>query len=68
MKYTPTIVNLRSVPQGNPPARGLGDLVQSVTNATGISWVVRRVAKARGKGCGCGARRDKLNNVFRGEQ
>ena len=49
--------------------RGLGDLVQLVTDATGISWLTKRIAKARGKDCGCGKRRDKLNKLvpFRGE-
>mgnify|MGYP007114332611 FL=1 len=50
--------------------RGLGDLVQLVTDATGISWLTKRIAKARGKDCGCNKRRDILNKLvpFRGEQ
>jgi hypothetical protein len=47
---------------------GLGDVVEAVTEATGIKQVVEAVAKARGKDCGCQRRRDKLNKMipFRG--
>ena len=47
---------------------GLGDLVEVVTEATGIKQVVDAVSKARGKDCGCQRRRDKLNKMipFRG--
>jgi hypothetical protein len=43
--------------------RGLGDLVEKVTTKTGIKAVVDKVAKVTGKDCGCGKRRDKLNQL-----
>ena len=51
--------------QGRP--RGIGDMVQKVTEKTGIKAVVEKVT---GGGCGCNKRRDKLNKLvpFRGEQ
>ena len=45
-------------------SRGLGDTVEKFTKATGIKTVVDKVAKAAGKDCGCGARRDTLNRMF----
>ena len=45
-------------------ARGLGDSIEKFTRATGIKKVVDTVAKAAGKGCGCGARKDNLNRMF----
>ena len=45
-------------------SRGLGDTIEKVTKATGIKKVVDTVAKATGKDCGCGKRRDTLNRVF----
>ena len=41
--------------------RGLGDVIENVTTATGVKKVVDTVAKATGKSCGCGERRDSLN-------
>jgi len=48
--------------------RGMGDVVEAVTTATGIKKAVETVAKARGKDCGCQRRRDRLNKMipFRG--
>ena len=46
------------------PSRGLGDTIERFTTATGIKKVVDTVAKAAGKGCGCGERRDTLNRAF----
>ena len=46
------------------PSRGLGDTIAKFTTATGIKKVVDTVAKATGKDCGCGQRRDTLNRVF----
>jgi len=43
--------------------QGLGDAIEAVTEATGIKSVVEKVSKATGKGCGCGKRRDKLNEM-----
>ena len=45
-------------------ARGLGDTIHNFTQATGIKKVVDTVAKATGKDCGCGKRRDALNRAF----
>ena len=45
-------------------SRGLGDTVEKFTKATGIKAVVDKVAKATGKDCGCGKRKDTLNRVF----
>ena len=46
-------------------SKGLGDTIEKVTKATGIKKVVEAVRAARGKDCGCKARRDALNRVFR---
>lgn len=43
--------------------RGLGDAIEAVAEATGVKAVVEKVSKATGKGCGCGKRRDKLNEM-----
>lgn len=45
-------------------ARGLGDVVENITVKTGIKTVVEKTAKAVGKDCGCGKRRDTLNRMF----
>lgn len=44
--------------------RGLGDSIEKFTKATGIKKVVDSVAKATGKDCGCGRRKDSLNRQF----
>jgi hypothetical protein len=46
------------------PPRGLGDRVERVLKATGVAGVVELVT---GGGCGCSARRTKLNRLSRGE-
>jgi hypothetical protein len=43
-------------------SKGLGDTIEKFTTATGIKKVVDTVTKATGKDCGCGARKEKLNN------
>jgi hypothetical protein len=43
---------------------GLGDVVESITKATGIKAVVDKVAEVTGKDCGCNKRKEKLNNLF----
>jgi len=43
---------------------GMGDVVHTVTTATGIKAATEAVAKATGKDCGCKQRRDKLNRLF----
>jgi len=45
-------------------SKGLGDTIEKFTKATGIKKVVDTVAKAAGKDCGCGKRKDALNRVF----
>tara|TARA_R110001606_G_scaffold8959_5_gene39191 strand:+ start:13 stop:186 length:174 start_codon:yes stop_codon:yes gene_type:complete len=45
-------------------SKGLGDTVQKFTTATGIKKAVETVAKAAGKDCGCGKRKDTLNRMF----
>jgi hypothetical protein len=48
----------------NMKSKGLGDTIEKVTKATGIKKVVETVAKAAGKDCGCGKRRDTLNRLL----
>ena len=43
---------------------GLGDVVESITEATGIKAVVEAVSKAINKDCGCKARKEDLNKRF----
>jgi hypothetical protein len=45
-------------------SKGLGDTIEKVTKATGIKKVVETVAKAAGKDCGCGKRKEALNRAF----
>ena len=45
-------------------SKGLGDSIEKFTTATGIKKVVDTVAKATGKDCGCGKRKDTLNRAF----
>jgi len=45
-------------------SKGLGDTIEKITKATGIKKVVDTVAKATGKPCGCGARKNMLNKAF----
>ncbi len=42
-------------------SKGLGDSIDKFTTATGIK---KAVQKATGGGCGCGARKEKLNKMF----
>ena len=44
--------------------KGLGDVVENVTKATGIKKVVDTVSKATGTDCGCSKRKDTLNRMF----
>ena len=47
-----------------PPARGLGDTVERVLDATGIGPVAKTViTTVTGKPCGCDKRRDLLNKL-----
>jgi len=43
-------------------SKGLGDTIEKITTATGIKKAVDTVSKATGKDCGCGARKEKLND------
>tara|TARA_R100000734_G_C3315162_1_gene107023 strand:+ start:2180 stop:2338 length:159 start_codon:yes stop_codon:yes gene_type:complete len=45
-------------------SKGLGDSVEKFTEATGIKSIVEKGARALGKDCGCGRRKDKLNELF----
>ena len=42
---------------------GLGDVVESITKATGIKAIVDKVSGALGFDCGCDERKDKLNKI-----
>jgi hypothetical protein len=48
----------------NMKSKGLGDTIEKITTATGIKKVVETVAKAANKDCGCGKRKETLNNLF----
>jgi len=50
--------------QGNKTMNGLGDVVEAFTTATGIKDAVDAVSRATGKDCGCGKRRDRLNQAI----
>ena len=43
-------------------SKGLGTSIEKITKATGIKKIVEAGAKALGKDCGCGKRRDFLDN------
>jgi hypothetical protein len=43
---------------------GLGDVIEAVTEATGLKAATEAVAKATGRDCGCSRRRDKLNKLI----
>ena len=53
----PKITKLKSM-------RGMGDVVDVITTATGIKKVVKAVSKATGTDCGCDKRKDSLNRTF----
>jgi hypothetical protein len=43
--------------------KGLGDTVETITKATGIKSAVEKLTKMMGKeDCGCGARKEWLND------
>lgn len=46
-----------------PSLRGLGDLVEMITTATGIKAVVKKIEAVTGVPCGCGKRREALNRA-----
>ena len=43
-------------------SKGLGDDIEKITEATGIKKLVKFIA---GEDCGCDARKEKLNKIFR---
>jgi hypothetical protein len=45
-------------------SKGLGDTIEKITSVTGIKKVVDAVSKVTKKPCGCGKRKDKLNEYF----
>ena len=46
-------------------SEGLGDTIEKITTATGIKAVVDAFSEATGIDCGCDARKEKLNKLFR---
>jgi hypothetical protein len=45
-------------------AKGLGDTIEQITEATGIKKAVEMFSKATGLDCGCDERKEKLNQLF----
>lgn len=45
----------------NPNPKGLGDIVENITEATGIAKIVHTIF---GDDCGCDERKAKLNKIF----
>jgi len=45
-------------------SKGLGDTIEKITKVTGIKKAIETVSKAVGKDCGCGKRKQFLNNRF----
>ena len=45
-------------------AKGLGDTIEQITEATGIKAVVDWFSEATGVDCGCDARKEKLNKLM----
>ena len=45
-------------------AKGLGDTIEAITEATGIKKVVEVFSKATGLDCGCDKRKETLNKLF----
>jgi len=43
-------------------SRGLGDTIEKITKVTGIKKVVNKITGK--KDCGCGKRKEKLNEIF----
>jgi hypothetical protein len=53
--------------RGRKPQKssGLGDTIEQITTATGIKAAVDWFSEATGIDCGCDARKEKLNKIFR---
>ena len=45
-------------------AKGLGDTIEQITEATGIKKVVEAISEATGIDCGCDGRKDLFNKYF----
>jgi hypothetical protein len=45
-------------------SKGLGDTVEKITTATGIKTIVDKVSEGLNIPCGCGKRKDALNQMF----
>lgn len=45
-------------------SKGLGDTVEKISKATGIKTVVDKVSEGLNIPCGCGKRKDALNQMF----
>lgn len=45
-------------------AKGLGDTIEQITEATGIKKAVEMFSKATGVDCKCDERKEKLNQLF----
>ena len=45
-------------------AKGLGDTIEQITEATGIKAAVEVFSKATGLDCGCDKRKETLNKLF----
>ena len=45
-------------------AKGLGDTIEAITEATGIKAAVEVFSKATGLDCGCSERKETLNKLF----
>ncbi len=43
--------------------KGMGDLVEKITTATGIKAIVDTYSKATKKDCGCKNRKEQMNNA-----
>lgn len=42
---------------------GLGDVVEAAAKATGVKAVVDKISEVTGKDCGCGKRKEALNEA-----
>ena len=44
--------------------QGLGDIIDEITNLTGIDQLAKGYENLTGQSCGCDERRQKLNMLF----
>ena len=64
-KQKTIIEHIESPKTQERPSLGLGDTIQTITQATGIDKLVKFIA---GEDCGCNERKEKLNKLFRYKQ